>query len=129
MAQYFWFVWLVALNALLVLLLALHVSRLRIVKKIPYGDGGDIDMNQAIRAHANAVEHVTIFALGVLALSLMNVQSQWLGGLVVAFTLARLCHAYGMNARRFNARRLGAAVTYLSELLAVWLLFAGLLLP
>lgn len=119
MEQYYWFALFTAANGLLVLILALHVSRLRIVKRIPYGGGGDTGMNQAIRAHANALEHVIIYGLMILALSLVSAPAKLLAVLVLVFTLSRLIHAYGMLARTFNARRLGAGITYLCEIAAV----------
>lgn len=117
-----WFGILIASNGAIIFLLALLISRLRVVKRIPYGDGGDTGMNQAIRAHANAVEHVPIYALTVLALALLQTSTSLLAGLVVVFTLSRLIHAYGMVARVFNARRVGAGITYLVELGAIILL-------
>ncbi len=123
----FWFVTLVTANSLLILLLALHVSRLRITRRIAYGDGGDTTMNQAIRAHANAVEHVTIYALMILALSMTAASSSLLAALVTVFTVSRLVHAYGMVGRVFNARRLGAGVTYLCELAALLALLIALI--
>ncbi len=127
MELYFWFITLITSNSLLILLLALQVSRLRIVKRIAYGDGGDATMNQAIRAHANAVEHVTIYALMILALSMTAASSTLLAGLVTVFTVSRLIHAYGMLGRVFNARRVGAGLSYLCELLALLALLVTLL--
>ncbi|GEM_PF-520689 len=126
MDNYFWFITLVGLNGFLILFLALHVSRLRIVKRIAYGDGGDTDMNQAIRAHANALEHVTIFCLVVLAMSLAGSSSTLLAILVLSFTLSRCIHGYGMIGRNFTARRAGAGITYVCELAALLTLFAQL---
>ncbi len=108
-----------AVNAALVLLLALNVSRLRMQYQIPYGDGGNKAMNQAIRAHANAVEHGVWMALLLLALSANHGGAHWVAGLGLAYTLSRLLHAYGMLGRHFNARRLGAAVSYLAQLVAI----------
>lgn len=121
MENVYWFAVLVCSNGLLILLLALHVSRLRVVKRIPYGDGNDTGMNQAIRAHANALEHVTLFALVILGSSLLG-SASGLAALVIVFTLSRVIHAYGMLARVFNARRVGAGITYLVELAALVML-------
>lgn len=122
----FWFAVFTAVNGLLVLLLALNISRLRVTRRIPFGDGGDIVMNQAIRAHANALEHITIFALLILALGMTGMAQTWLAALVLVFTLSRLVHAWGMLARVFNGRRLGAGISYLCELIAIAALFTRL---
>lgn len=110
-----WFVYFTGLNALLVFGLAMNISRLRIVRKIPYGDGDSIEMNQAIRAHANGVEHVSLFAIILLGLSFLSADKYIIASLVILFSVARFAHAYGMLGRIFNARRLGALMTYFSE--------------
>lgn len=126
-----WFSLFVALNGLLILTLALNISRLRITEKIPYGDGDNLSMKQAIRAHANAVEHAPVYGLMLLALLILPGEQASQAGLIAAlvgsFTLARFIHAYGMLGRVFNARRLGAGITYLCELALVVILFARLL--
>ena len=66
--QHEWFVLYAALNGLVVTLLALNVSRNRMKHRLSNGDGGKPEMKAAIRAHGNAVEHVTVFGLLVLAL-------------------------------------------------------------
>ncbi|MDX1450970.1 MAG: MAPEG family protein [Oleiphilaceae bacterium] len=118
-----WWAAFIALNGLIVLLLALNVSRLRITLRIPYGDGGDKDMNQAIRAHANAVEHGVWMALLLLAMALLRADINLMAGLVALYTVGRLLHVVGMLQRRFNARRGGALLMYLAQLIAVLVLF------
>jgi uncharacterized membrane protein YecN with MAPEG domain len=127
MFDFFWFGMHVALNALLLLLLAMQVSRLRMSLKIAYGDNGSVEMNQAIRAHANGVEHVAIYSLNLLALSLLGVSNGLMAVLVLVFFVGRLLHAFGMLKRQFTARRWGAGLTYLSEAIAVVALFVLLL--
>ena len=128
MAQLFWFKLFVVLNVLLVTLLALNISRLRVKEKVANGDGGKLVMKKAIRAHGNAVEHVVVFALIILALELSPVGTGMLAILVIGFTVARVLHAAGMLGAAFNARRIAAGVTYLLELTGiVALLFYGVL--
>ena len=118
-----WWAAFVAINGLIVLLLALNVSRLRITQRIPYGDGGNTNMNQAIRAHANAVEHGVWMALLLLAMALMRADVELIAGLVGVYTLGRLAHVIGMLQRRFNFRRWGAAIMYFTQTVAVLALF------
>lgn len=111
-----WFGVFVAFNVILLVLLAINVSRLRIVKKVAQGDGGDVTIKAAIRAHVNGVENVPIFALVLLALEFSHTSETLIAGLVVVFCVARLAHAVGMLTRFFNFRRVGAGLTYLCEI-------------
>ncbi|MDD3765279.1 MAG: MAPEG family protein [Nevskiales bacterium] len=103
-------------TGLLVTLLALNVSRMRIRLRIANGDGGNVLMKSAIRAHANAVEHVTIQGLIVLALELRQITALPLAVVAGGFCIARLLHAWGMLGHAFQLRRIGAGGTYLAEL-------------
>ena len=79
MNNYIWFGIFVSANVLLTTLLALNVSLTRIRLKIANGDGDNIEMKKAIRAHGNNVEHVPIFGLVVLALVLLGSSNLILG--------------------------------------------------
>ncbi|WP_019030079.1 MAPEG family protein [Colwellia piezophila] len=118
MDNYFWFSVLIAMNSLLILILAMNVSRLRIKYKISLGDGGNKRLMAAIRTHCNGVEQLPIFAMVILVLTLLGASTSILSILVIGFTLARLCHAYGMLYRIFIARRLGAGFTYIFQMIA-----------
>ena len=112
-----WFVFFAAVNGLLVTLLAINVSINRIKHKVGNGDGGKLPVKSAIRAHGNAVEHTTIYAIIILALSFMNTPGSLQAVLVIGFSLSRLAHAVSMLTAKFNLRRLAAGGTYLFELL------------
>jgi len=118
MNNYFWFSLLIAMNSLLVLVLAMNVSRLRIKHKISLGDGGNKCLMAAIRSHCNALEQLPIFAMVILALTYLSASTTLLSTLVIGFTLARIFHAYGMLSRAFIARRIGAGFTYIFQLIA-----------
>jgi uncharacterized membrane protein YecN with MAPEG domain len=122
MENYYWFAVFVLANSTILYLLTANVSRLRLKLKISVGDGGHKDMLLAIRAHSNGVEQVPIFALIVLTLTLTQTPDILLAFFVVTFTVARLLHAYGMLCRFFLGRRIGAAFTYLLQLLGILLL-------
>ena len=105
-----------AVLLLLVTLLASYVSGLRVALKISMGDGGDRRMFRAIRAHANALEHVLPFLLLLFFYELRAGAAapiRLLGGLFVA---ARIAHAVGMIRGPFNLRRLGASLSVALEL-------------
>ncbi|TJY64950.1 glutathione S-transferase [Sinimarinibacterium sp. CAU 1509] len=122
-----WFGLFVLFNVLLLTLLAMNVSRLRLQERVANGDGGLISLKKAIRAHLNGVEHVVVYALVILALSLLRASPTLQAVLVIGFSLARVLHAYGMLAVAFNARRIGAGATYLFELFGLATLAATLL--
>ena len=86
----------VAFNTVLMTLLALNVSRVRIGQRIPNGDGNSVPLKKAIRAHANGVEQVILFALVLLALTYQAKSPELLMALAGAFSVARLAHALGM---------------------------------
>lgn len=117
-AQFFWFGVLMAVNGLLVFVLTANVSKLRIRKQISLGDGGDEQLSQAMRAHGNAIEQLPVFALMILALTVLGAEPWLLAVMVVVFTVARFLHAYGMLANVFPGRRYGAALSYLMQLSA-----------
>ncbi len=118
MDNYFWISVLISINSLLVLLLAINVSRLRIKHKISLGDGGNKCVMAAIRTHCNALEQLPIFAIVLITLTFLGVSTTLLSLLVIGFTLARFIHAYGMLYRVFIARRIGAGFTYIFQLVA-----------
>lgn len=124
--QYFY--WYSGLAVLLLTLLALNVSRLRISHKVANGDGGNISLKKAIRAHGNAVEHILPFGLAILGLSFMEIKSAILAVLVFGFLGIRLLHAYSLLSATFNLRRVAALTTYLFELLACGLILTALIL-
>ena len=115
MEQHFWLSVFVFANTLLAALLALNVSRVRIREKIPHGDGGNVSLKKAIRAHGNGVEHLIVVGLQVLALDLARAPSSALATLVIVFTGSRLLHAFSMLDSRFRLRQVSALGTYASE--------------
>ena len=122
MYNFYWFTLCMAVNAMLLILLTINVSRLRRKHKISSGDGGNKTLLNAIRVHGNGTEQVPIFALLILALSFARASSTELAVLVIAFTASRFIHAYGMIFRTLLARQLGAIVTYIAQAAAVVIL-------
>lgn len=97
----------IALLALLVTGLSMNVSRLRIRHRVSFGDGGHKDLLVAIRAHGNAIEHLTLYA--VLALSaamLQHTSVAWIELSAAAFIVARCVHALAIFTRRLALRQL-----------------------
>lgn len=118
----------VGLNALLALGLAFRVTQLRGKTGIGFGDGGNEEIQKAIRAQANNLEYVPIALLLILVLEIMGGRVVALNILGSALTLARLAHAFGLSRSTGTspARFLGTLVTWLVILVGgVWALLMG----
>ncbi len=109
-----------ALIGLLAVLLAVRVITLRVRFKVNAGDGGHAELGQAIRAHANLVEHAPL-ALIVLAFAEASVAWRWLILILgVALVIARLASAWGLSHSLDGStgRQAGAGLTILVTVVA-----------
>ena len=85
------------LLALLLLMLALRVIRLRWKLRVGLGDGGEKSVSRAIRIHGNAAEHVPIALLLLLVAELNHADPALLHGCGIALVVARVLHAVGLK--------------------------------
>lgn len=85
-----------AMFALLLVILMVAVIKLRRSLRIGLGDGGNRDLQQAIRAHGNAVESVPIFLLMLATLELNHGSVIVLHIFAAAFLVVRIMHAWGL---------------------------------
>ncbi|MFT7559479.1 MAG: putative membrane protein YecN with MAPEG domain [Flavobacteriales bacterium] len=127
MEEYFWFCILIALNSTILICLAGYVSSLRLKYRISIGDGDNKQLHKAMRTHANGVEQVPIYCFLILGLSITHSSETVLAIFVLTFAFARISHAIGMLSRYHIARRIGAAATYLLQLLASMVLLFNVL--
>ena len=98
------------LLGLLAVSLTVSVARLRMQKKIYLGDGGDLEMLSAIRAHGNFMEYVP------LCLALIYFASDYYGYWPVAIAslillISRVLHAGGLLGFIPLGRTIGATGT------------------
>ena len=106
----------VGLSLLLVVLLAMNISRLRMMHGVANGNGGNKALTKAIRAHMNSLEHILPFTLILFVLQNQSI-SEWLFAvLAFGFLGLRLIHSYSMLRSIFSLRRITAASTYIFEL-------------
>jgi uncharacterized membrane protein YecN with MAPEG domain len=86
-----------AAAAILLIWLAVRVSRLRRGYKISVGDGGNEALLCRIRAHGNYVENmpVLLILLGLVELAGGDARILWAAGIL--FILSRILHAFGMD--------------------------------
>jgi hypothetical protein len=115
-----------AVLALLYAVLAFQVSRLRRGKRVLFGDGDNIQLRSAIRAHANFAEYVPIIALMVAMLEMSGLPPARVHLLMAALLLARLLHPLGMyvgpRTLQFQVCRVGGITLTIIVLIAAALL-------
>jgi uncharacterized membrane protein YecN with MAPEG domain len=104
-----------ALSALLTLGLGLNVSRLRGKFNVFRGDGGHAELQGAIRAHGNIVEHVPLLVLLLLVAELCGGNSTVLHIFGGALVVARVLHAVGLIRGAQALQIPGALTTYALE--------------
>ena len=108
-----------AAAGLLNIWLALRIGRLRMAKKVSIGHGGDALLETRMRAQANFGEY-TPFVLILLALIELAKGSQtWLWLVAIAYILARIAHAFGMERPAPNKLRAGGAMITMLVLLGL----------
>ena len=117
------------LVGLLLLALAALVSRLRRARKVGLGDGGDRDLQRAIRVHGNAVEWALPGLLLLLVAELNRADPLLLHACGIAIVAGRVLHAFGLTrtAGVSFGRFYGSAVSWGAILvLALWCVWAFL---
>lgn len=115
----------IAALALLGLFLSLRIISLRRRLRVGIGTGKNPELSQAIRAHANLVEHVPLILLMILCLELSKASPaliHTLGGLLL---IGRCLHAWGLSnsAGTSPGRFIGMLLTFLVVLVSAGSLF------
>jgi len=103
-----------AILALFYAALGLQVVRLRRKNRVGFGDGGNMELRSAIRAHAHFAEYVPIITLMVAMLEMSGMPATRVHALMGALLVARLLHPFGMYAKpqslQFRICRVGGMV-------------------
>ncbi len=108
------------LNALILLWLAFATIGLRAKHKISIGNDGNKHLERTMRGHANAIESMGIVLTLLFIMAVLGTPALVLHGLGLAFTLARLAHAWHFiqeDAPRWQ-RYYGTVITLIVILLA-----------
>lgn len=121
-----------SLLALLIVRLSLAVIKLRRKNRVSVGDGGNEELQLAIRTHSNAVEYIPITLMLLLTLELNGAPKILIHILGVTLLVGRILHAMGLPTKDFKKRVLGMQITiYLLIGLAIlnilFLVFTGTL--
>ena len=126
-----------AILAMIYAVLAIQVAELRRGNRVVFGDGENIKLRSAIRAHANFIEYVPIIALLVAMLEMSGISATRVHVLMGALLVARLLHPLGMYSKpgtwQFSAGRVGGILITIGVLVAAavsalsrfWAAFGG----
>lgn len=120
-----------SLLALLIVRLSLAVIKLRRKNRVSVGDGGNEELQLAIRTHSNAVEYIPITLMLLLTLELNGAPKILIHILGVTLLIGRILHAMGLPAKDLQRRVLGMQITIylligLAILNIVFLAFPGI---
>ena len=110
-----------SLSVLLIVRLTLSVIKLRRKNRISVGDGGNEELQLAIRTHANAMEYIAIALLLLLTLELNGAPKILIHILGATLLIGRIIHAMGLPAKNLQKRVLGMQIT-ISLLIALAIL-------
>lgn len=96
--------------ALLNLWIATRCARIRISDKVIHGDAGNSLLARRMRAHANYIEYTPIVLILFLVVELAVGASLWLWIGALVYVVARVAHAFGMDADKPTLWRAGGAL-------------------
>ena len=96
--------------ALLNMALAIRCSRIRITDKVMHGDAGNSLLAKRMRAHANYIEYTPIIVILFALVEMAMGASLWLSIGALAYIVARVAHAFGMDADKPTVWRAGGAL-------------------
>jgi uncharacterized protein len=119
-----------SLSAWLIVRLSLSVIKLRRKNRISVGDGGNEELQLAIRTHSNALEYIPVTLLLLLMLELNGAPKMLIHVLGTTLLIGRIFHAIGLPAKNLKKRVLGMQITIflliaLAILNILFLAFAG----
>ncbi len=111
----------VGVNALIMLVLALLVSRARWKTQTSMGDGGKPDMMGPLRAHANNTEYVPMGLLLMWCLVPLGASVVLLHVIGLSLTIGRVVHAIALSngAGTSTLRAIGALLTYMAFVVGI----------
>ncbi|OLP18418.1 hypothetical protein BST81_10660 [Leptolyngbya sp. 'hensonii'] len=120
-----------SLLALLIVWLSLRVIKLRQTKKVSLGDGGESELQVAIRAQGNATEYIPISLILLLLLELNKAHGALIHAGGIAILAGRFLHARGLLTESSRYRVLGMQVTIftligLASANLIYIIYGGL---
>jgi uncharacterized membrane protein YecN with MAPEG domain len=126
-SSYYAFGFYAALNALIMLILGMLVTRARVKTQTDIGDAGKAEMAGPLRAHANNTEYVPMALLLMWALTLPTFgASIWImHGIGAPLTIGRILHAIGLSRSTGPSvlRFIGMVLTWIAYVVGIVALF------
>ncbi|MCI4591377.1 MAPEG family protein [Sphingobium sp. BYY-5] len=104
---------------LLNLWLAIRCARIRMSAKVMHGDAGNNLLARRMRAHANYVEYTPIVLILFALIELAVGASLWLWIGALVYLVARIAHAFGMDADNPTVWRASGALLTWSIMVAL----------
>jgi len=117
---------LVSLISLLIVVLAINVSRLRYKERIAHGDRDNKKLRNAIIAHSNTLEQAIPYCLIILALISQGTTDAIIDFLVFSFIIIRVIYAIGITTFIFRAWQLASGLSYLLTIFSSCLIIYNL---
>lgn len=105
--------------ALLNLWIATRCTRIRMSDKVLHGHDGNALLARRMRAHANFIEYTPIVLILLALIEMAVGASLWLWIAVLVYVVARVAHAFGMDADQPTVWRAGG-------ILLTWVIMIGL---
>jgi uncharacterized protein len=132
-SSYYAFGFYAALNALIMLILGMLVTRARVKTQTDIGDAGKPEMAGPLRAHANNTEYVPMALLLMWALTLPTFgASIWIiHGIGAPLTIGRILHAIGLSRSTGPSilRFIGMVLSWIAYVVGIvalfWLVFTS----
>jgi len=119
----------VALNAFIMLVLGILVTRARVRTQTSIGDGGKPEMARPLRAHANNAEYTPMALLLMWALLPLGGSIWIVHGIGLPLTIGRIFHGIGLSRNEGPSalRFLGTILTWIAYIVGIvaclWLVF------
>lgn len=122
-----------AILGLLFLILSVRTLRLPRKLQIAIGDGSNVQMQRAMRVHANFAEYAPLTLVLIFMLELQEAHYLLANALCICLVVGRVSHAYGVSkeAENYRYRVFGMAMTFtalVGSAACLFVLYIGLLL-
>ena len=111
-----------ALLALFYIYLTMNVVKVRRAERISLGDGGNQQLQCAIRAHGNFIEYVPLAIILLFLVEYEGLASHYCHAFGAALLIGRVFHNLGIIDKNLRYRQIGALSTFLIIVLSAFIL-------
>ncbi|WP_149981158.1 MAPEG family protein [Pseudoalteromonas rhizosphaerae] len=102
-----------ALLALFYIYLTMNVVKVRRAERISLGDGGNQQLQCAMRAHGNFIEYVPLAIILLFLVEYQGLASHYCHAFGAALLIGRVFHNLGIVDKNLRYRQIGALTTFL----------------